>query len=231
MKKWLTSFVLALVAAYPLAGFGQTSVEKDPAYLPIDKVLDLKTIRPEVNLNLPRFLLKDALSELNGSTNGSPVEGLDIAELIKDVKLIRVVVIELNQSNRPAVDKAVKALQSELEKKWTTIISVPEEKEHVGVYAMSDAAGESTTGLAVLVFDEGDAVIGNIVGNVSIGKLLKLASQSGKIPKDVLKKLQGIGTQTKEASGAKADESARTKADSAAPKTPAEDSPAKESRL
>src|SRR5215831_9433495 len=190
MKKWITSLLLGLLTVYPLAAFGQTSVEKDPAYLPIDKVLDLKTIQPEVNLNLPRFLLKDALSELNSSTNGSPIEGIDIADLIKDVKLIRVVVIEANQTNRPALDKAVKTLRTELEKKWTTIISVPEEKEHVGVYAMSDPAGESTTGLAVLVYDHNDAVIGNIVGHVSVGKLIKIASQSGKVPQDFLKKLQ-----------------------------------------
>ena len=219
--------MLALLTAYPLAGFGEASVENDPAYLPIDKVLDLKTIRPEVNVNLPHFLLKDALAELNGSTNGPAVEGIDIADLIKDVKLIRVVVIEVNQSNRPAVDKAVKALQSELEKKWTTIVSVPEEKEHVGVYAMSDPAGESTTGLAVLVFDGNDAVIGNIVGRVSIGKLIKIASQSGKVPKDLLKKLQGIGNQTKEPPGAKADDGPKTKTDSKAPKAPAENSSAR----
>ena len=222
MKKWIAPFMLALLTAYPRAGFGQTSVETDPAYLPIDKVLDLKTIRPEVNLNLPRFLLKDALSELSG--DASPIEGLDIAELIKDVKLIRVVVIEVNKTNRPAVDKAVKALQSELEKKWTTIVSVPEEKEHVGVYAMSDPAGESTTGLAVLVFDGSDAVIGNIVGHVSIGKLIKIASQSGKVPKDLLKKLQRLGNETKEPPAGKGDDGPKIKADSAASKTPAEDS-------
>src|SRR5215469_12113247 len=136
MKKWIASFMLVLLSAYPLAAFGESAVQKDPAYLPIDEVLDLKTIRPEVNLNLPRFLLKDALSELNSSTNGSPIEGMDIADLVKDVKLIRVVVIAANQTNRPALDKAFKALRTQLEKKWTTIISVPEAKEHVGVYAM-----------------------------------------------------------------------------------------------
>jgi len=223
MKKWIASFMLVVLTAYPLVGLGQTSsVEKDPAYLPIDNVLDLKTIRPDVNLNLPRFLLKDALSELSG--DASPIQGIDIAELIKDVKLIRVVVIEVNKTNRPAVDKAVKALQSELEKKWTTIISVPEEKEHVGVYAMSDPAGESTTGLAVLVFDGNDAVIGNIVGHVSIGKLIKIASQSGKVPKDLLKKLQRLGNETKEPPAGKGDDSPKTKAESAASKTQAEDS-------
>jgi hypothetical protein len=227
MKKWIISFMLVLLTAYPLAGFGQTSVENDPAYLPIDKVLDLKTIRPEVNLNLPRFLLKDALSELNSTTNGSAVEGIDIADLIKEVKLIRVVVIEVNKTNRAAVDKAVKALQNELEKKWTTIVSVPEEKEHVGIYAMSDPAGESTTGLAILVFDGKDAVIGNIVGRVSIGKLMKVASQSGKFPKDFLKKLQGVGNQTNEPPATKADDNPKTNAETAAPKAPTDDSSAK----
>jgi len=227
MKKWIISFMLVLLTAYPLAGFGQTSVENDPAYLPIDKVLDLKTIRPEVNLNLPRFLLKDALSELNSTTNGSAVEGIDIADLIKEVKLIRVVVIEVNKTNRAAVDKAVKALQNELEKKWTTIVSVPEEKEHVGIYAMSDPPGESTTGLAILVFDGKDAVIGNIVGRVSIGKLMKVASQSGKFPKDFLKKLQGVGNQTNEPPATKADDNPKTNAETAAPKAPTDDSSAK----
>jgi len=223
MKKWLTRFVLVLLTACPLASFGQTRVEKDPAYLPIDEVLDLKTIRPEVNLNLPRFLLKDALSELNGSTNGSPIEGVDIADLIKDVKLIRVVVIEANQTNRPALDKALKALRSQLEKKWTTIVSVPEDKEHVGVYAMSDPAGESTTGLAVLIYDDSDVVIGNIVGHIAIGKLIKIASQSGKVPKDLLKKLQTLGNQTKESPATKADDGPKANTDSAAAHAPAED--------
>jgi Domain of unknown function (DUF4252) len=219
MKKYIASFMLALLTAYPLAGFGQSSVEKDPAYLPIDKVLDLKTIRPEVNINLPRFLLKDALTELNGAGTNSALDGIDIADLIKDVKLIRVVVIEANQTNRPALDKAVKALRDELEKKWTAIVSVPE--DNVGVYAMSDPAGESTTGLAVLVYDGGDAVIANVVGHVSIGKLIKLASQSDKVPKDFLKKLQGVANQTKEA---KSGDGSSANAAGAGPKKPAEDS-------
>jgi hypothetical protein len=223
MKKWISSFLLAIVAAYPLAAFGQTSVEKDPAYLPIDEVLDLKTIRPEVNLNLPRFLLKDALSELNSSTNSSPIEGQDIVDLIKDVKLIRVVVIAANQTNRPALDKALKTLRTQLEKKWTTIVSVPEDKDHVGVYAMSDPAGESTTGLAVLVADGDDVVIGNIVGHIAIGKLIKIASQSGKVPKDLLKKLQTLGNPTKDSTAAKTDEDPKATAGSSVRKAVAED--------
>jgi len=223
MKKLITSFMLALLTACPLAAIGESHVEKDPAYLPIDEVLDLKTIRPEVNLNLPRFLLKDALSELAASTNGSPIEGMDMADLIKDVKLIRVVVIEANQTNRPALDKALKTLRGQLEKKWTTIVSVPEEKEHVGIYAMSDPTGESTSGLAVLVYDDSDVVIANIVGHIAIGKLMKAASQSGKVPKDLLKKLQALGNQTKDSPDAKSDAGPKAGADGAAQKNAGED--------
>src|SRR5947209_1065502 len=115
MKPFIASFALVLLTAFPLAAAGQTnSLEKDPAYLPIDKAIDLKMIRPEVNINLPRFLLKDALSELNGAAGISLGDGADLADLIKDVKLIRVVVIEANQTNRPALEKAVKALRGEL---------------------------------------------------------------------------------------------------------------------
>ena len=227
MKKFISSCMLALIAAYPVAAFGQAgAVEDDPAYLPIDKVLDLKTIRPEVNLNLPRFLLKDAVAELNAAgTNALALGGLDIADLIKDVKLIRVVVIEGNKTNRPALDKGVKALRADLEKKWTAIVTVPE--DNVGIYAMSDPGGQSTAGLAVLVYDGDDAVIGNIVGHVSVGKLVRVATQSGKLPKDLLKKLQGLGNQSNEPPAAKSGDGPRTNATAAAPKAAAEDSAAK----
>src|SRR5215471_5439831 len=113
MKKFIASLILTVLTAYPMAGFCQTDIENDPAYLPIDKVLDLKTIRPEVNVNLPRFLLKDMVSDLNSANGGSPgLEGLGLADLVKDVKLIRVVVIAVNETNRPTVDKAVKTLRT-----------------------------------------------------------------------------------------------------------------------
>jgi hypothetical protein len=93
-----------------------------------------------------------------------------------------------------ALDKAVKTLRADLDAKWTPIVTVPE--ENVGVYALSDSSGESMAGLAVLVYDGGNAVIGNVVGHVSIGKLIKIAAQSDKLPKDVLLKLQGLGKQS-----------------------------------
>ncbi len=63
-------------------------------------------------------------------------------------------------------------------------------------------------------------------GRILIGKLVKIASQSGKLPKDLLKKLQGLGNQTKEPPAAKAGNSPKSNADSAAPKTAADHSSA-----
>ncbi len=198
MKRLLYSLTLAFLTAAPLASFGQPSWQKDPAYLPIDKALDLKTIKPEVNVNLPRFLLQNVISGLtNGPSGPLAGTGIDLADLLKDVKLIRVVVIEANKNDREALDQGVKTLRAELESKWIPIVSVPE--NNVGVYAMGNASGDSMAGLAVLVYDHGEAVIGNVVGQVSIGKLIQMAThmrglQHGKL-QALLQNLGGMGGQ------------------------------------
>jgi hypothetical protein len=196
MKRLAKILGLTLVALYPAFTQAQNGLEKDPAYLAIDDAIDLKTIRPEVNVNLPRFLLQDALSEFNGGTD-DPLAGtgINIADLVKDIKLIRVVVIQAKETNRVELDKGLATLRATLESKWTAIATVPE--ENVGVYALSDASGEKMMGLAVLVQDKSEAVIANIVGRVSIGKIVKLASQSNKFPKDLLKKLMKAGNPEK----------------------------------
>ncbi len=196
MNKLIYSLTLAFITASPLAGFGQPSWEKDPSYLPIDKVLDLKTIKPEVNVNLPRFLLQNVVSGLtNGPSGPLAGTGIDLADLLKDVKLIRVVVIEGKKNDREALNKGVKALRTELESKWTPIVSVPQ--DNVGVYAMGNASGDSMAGLAVLVYDHGEAVIGNVVGQISIGKLIQMAAHMRSLPgrklHALLQNLGGMG--------------------------------------
>lgn len=186
MKKLIAICTLAFIAACPTTMLAQANLESDPAYLAIDKAFDLKTIKPEVNINLPKFLLKDALADLDGIKGAN----INIAELIQDVKLIRVIVMEGKKTNNDAVEKGVAALKATLDTKWTPIVAVAEDSEKVGIYAISDASGESIAGLAVLIHEKGgDAVIGNIVGKVSLGKIVKAASQMDKFPKDLLQKL------------------------------------------
>jgi len=191
MKKLIAILTLAFIAACPARVIAQSNLENDPAYLAIDKAFDFKTIKPEVNINLPKFLLKDALADLDGGKNDPFAgSGINISELIQDIKLIRVVVMEANKTNSEAVAKGIETLRSTLEKKWTPIAVVAEENEKVGIYAISDPTGESIAGLAVLIHEkDGEAVIANIVGRVSLGKVVKAASQMNKFPKDLLKKL------------------------------------------
>lgn len=199
LKTHVSILLLVLAAAVPPRGRAESGLTADPAYLPIEKAIDLKTIRPEVNVNLPRFLLMDAVSELNGGTNDPfAAVGLNLADLVKEVKLIRVVVIEGNKTNKTALAAGVASLRELLESKWTPVATVP--AENVGVYAMGDASGEALSGLAVLVHDGGDAVIANIVGRVSLGKLVKAASRFDKFPKDLLQKLISTGGEPKEKS-------------------------------
>ena len=197
MKKLVALLTLAAIAVCPLVGFAEPDVKDDPAYLPIDKVLDLKATPPQVDVNLPGFLLKDALSGLtstNPGASGGGAMGLsksDLADLVKDVKLIRVLVFEGNKSNRTALAKSMKPLQDDLEDKWTALVHVKDGGDNVGVYVKGDASGDSLAGLAVLVHDggDGDTVLVNVVGHVSLGKLMKFASQSGKLTPDLLKQL------------------------------------------
>ena len=228
MKKLITILTLMIVAACPIAVFGQTDLEKEPAYLPIDKYLDLKAIPPQVNVNLPRFLLKDAISDL--STNEAFVNsGIDLADLAKDVKLIRVVVIEADEKKHEELDKGVKKLRAELDAKWTPIVTITE-GSIVGIYAKGDPSGDSVAGVAVLVADGHDVVIGNLVGRVSIGKLLAVAKKSKQFPKDFFKNLPMGGEQSKDKPATKSDKTdsgAKSKAPEEAPE-PAPKAVAKE---
>lgn len=192
MKKLIAILAFAALAACPLAGHAENSIESDPAYLPIDKVLDLKANPPQVNVNLPRFLLNDALSGLTNMPGRDVPK--DLPEILKDVKLIRVVVMDSGKTNHAELKKSLKALHSMLDSKWTSIVSVPE--SNVGIYVMGDPSGESMAGLTVLVDSDDQVVIVNIVGRVSIGKLIQFAGKMDKLPKGLLKQFQGANGQT-----------------------------------
>lgn len=188
------TLALSLALTNPLLAQKHASIEDHPAYLNIDAALDLKVIKPAVNVNLPRFLLNSALSEFDGG-EGDPIAslGINLKELTQDVKLIRVVVLEANDDTKAAITKGLAQLRNELESTWTPIVAAP--AENVFVYARSDEAGEDLAGLALLVSDGDETVIGNLVGNVPIGKIARIAAKMGgeMIPAEVLQALGGFG--------------------------------------
>ena len=170
--------LIALLIACPIFSQAQQSLKSDPAYLKIDDAIDLNVIKPEVNVNLPKFLLKNAASEFNGGPEDPFGKvGINVNELIQDIKLIRIVVIEGNKDNSAQIAKGSAMLRSQLEKNWMPIVNIPD--DNVGIYAMSDKSGEEMAGLALLINDGDEAIIGNIVGNIPLGKVLKIAASMG----------------------------------------------------
>lgn len=176
MNKRIASLTLALVTALPTLATAQSEIEKDPAFLPIDKVIDLKSIVPEVNVNLPRFLLMDAASGIElPEDNPFAAAGTSIREILEGIKLVRVVILEAEESKRAELDKGVAKLRKQLEDSWIALVSIPE--DNIGIYAISDPSGETMAGLAILISDGGEVIFANIVGKVSIGKVMRVASQ------------------------------------------------------
>ncbi|MBT5708213.1 MAG: DUF4252 domain-containing protein [Verrucomicrobia bacterium] len=169
---------IAMLLTGPIVGAAQSALKADPAYLRIDEAINLSIAKPEVNVNPPKFLLTNAASEFKGGPDDPFAKiGINVNDLIKDIKLIRVMVIEASKESEAHLNKGTAKLRSDLESNWTSIVSVPE--DNVGIYAMSDKSGENMAGLALLINDGGDVIIGNVVGNLPIGKILKIAASMG----------------------------------------------------
>jgi hypothetical protein len=170
--------LIAMLLSGPIVGAAQGALKADPAYLRIDDAINLSIAKPEVNVNLPKFLLTNAASEFKGGPDDPFAKiGINVNDLIKDIKLIRVMVIEASEESEAHLNKATAKLRADLESNWISIVSVP--GDNVGIYAMSDKSGENMAGLALLINDGGDVIIGNVVGNLPIGKILKIAASMG----------------------------------------------------
>lgn len=178
MNKLRKIVVLSMLLSGPIVGVAQGALKADPAYLRIDETINLSIAKPEVSVNLPKFLLTNAASEFKGGPDDPFAKiGIDLNDLIKDIKLIRVMVIEASEESKAHLNKATAKLRSDLEANWMSIVTVPE--DNVGIYAMSDQSGEKMAGLALLINDGGDVIVGNVVGNLPIGKILKIAASMG----------------------------------------------------
>ena len=174
----------------------------NPAYLNIDQAFDFSKIQPTVNVNMPKFLLDNMLSQLDGGPEDPFAgTGINIADLTKGIQLIRVVVFEVKDpAMQNVVNSGVEKLKKSMSSKWMPIVNVPD--GNVTVFAMPDETGKRLAGLAMMVAEKNSAVIGNIVGEVQIGKIIAAAGkmagagEGGQQAKEALQKLlQGMEPQ------------------------------------
>lgn len=112
----------------------------------------------------------------------------EVAELLRSLKLVRVNVFKLDDTNRAEVQKRITGLRAELTaQKWEQLVSVRDKKEDVGVY-IKTRGEEAIEGVVVSVFDgKNEAVLVNIVGDLKPEQLGMLAD---KFNIDPLKKAQ-----------------------------------------
>ncbi len=102
------------------------------------------------------------------------------AELIGNLKRIRVNVIGMDDSNRADTVGKIEAVRRNLESQgWTQIVTVREKDDGDNVDVHVKQHGEDTIdGLVVTVIDhKGEAVFVNIVGNISADQLGKIADK------------------------------------------------------
>lgn len=153
----------------------------DRAYLNIDAIIDYSIAPPEVNINLPPFLLNSLKSDL---AEQQP----ELAEITEGINSIRVLVIPRNDENSAHLAEAYDQIHTLLEKDWTPILSVPE--ENLGIYAISDETGLEMAGIAGMISAEDNFIVINLAGKISLGKLLKIAHNMDAI--DLESILQGF---------------------------------------
>ncbi|MBA4137102.1 MAG: hypothetical protein C0518_07280 [Opitutus sp.] len=159
----------ALSCALAASSFAATD---EPGYVDIGKLLP-STKGEFVEVNLSPALLKFAARI---AKHHEP----DAAEIVGDIKRIRVNVVDLDDSNRAETIAKIEGVRAQLEEKgWTKMVTVRErdDGDNVAVFAkMRD--DESIDGLVVTVINrQGEAVFVNIVGNINPDKIAMLAEK------------------------------------------------------
>ena len=104
----------------------------------------------------------------------------EAAEMIRNLKSIRVNVVGLDDSNRAATVAQIESVRRKLESQgWTKLVTVREKNDGDNVDVHIKQHGEEAIdGLVVTVIDrKGEAVFVNIVGNINADQIAQLAEK------------------------------------------------------
>lgn len=104
----------------------------------------------------------------------------ETADLIRNLKSIRVNVVGLDDSNRAATVEQIESVRRKLEAQgWTKMVTVREKNggDNVDIH-VKQRGEEAIDGLVVTVIDKkGEAVFVNIVGNINADQIAKIADK------------------------------------------------------
>ncbi len=159
--------ILAAVAAANLPG-----AEPSPGYVDFGKLVPAAEGK-FVEVNLSEGLLKFAASICSH-------EEPQAAEMLRNLKHVRVNVIELNDANRAATIERVKTVRQELEAQgWAQVVNVREAPKGDDVQVYTKTRGdEAIEGLAVTIIDnQHEVVLVNVVGDIKPDQIASLAER------------------------------------------------------
>ena len=180
MKNLIRSSLAAATLSLALTTIS-FAAETEPGFVDIGQLMP--SAKGEfVEVNLTSGMLKFAAKL---ATRHDP----EAAELIANLKRIRVNVIGMDDSNRAATTAKIESVRRTLEAQgWTQMVTVREKDEgdNVDVH-VKQRGDDAIDGLVVTVIDrKGEAVFVNIVGNINADQLSKIAD---KFDIDPLKKV------------------------------------------
>lgn len=164
---------VALVSALSLALAAVVhAAESEPGFIDIGKLMP-SAKGQFVEVNLSPGLLKFAARI---AAHQEP----EAAELIGNLKRIRVNVVGLDESNRSGNIEKIEAVRRTLEAQgWTQMVTVREKDggDNVDIH-VKQRGEDAIDGLVITVIDhKGEAVFVNIVGNISADQLAKIADK------------------------------------------------------
>ncbi len=171
MKNLLRSSLAAATLSLALTTFASAAENQSGA-------IDIGQLMPSakgefVEINLSSAMLKFAARI---AARQEP----EAAELIRNLKSIRVNVVGLDDSNRDSTIEQIEGVRRKLEAQgWTKMVTVREKNggDNVDVHVMQRGE-EAIDGLVVTVLDKkGEAVFVNIVGNINADQIAQIADK------------------------------------------------------
>jgi hypothetical protein len=171
MKNLLRSSLAAATLSLALTTFA-SAADTQPGAIDIGQLMP--SAKGEfVEINLSSAMLKFAARI---AARQEP----EAAELIRNLKSIRVNVVGLDDSNRAGTIEQIEGVRRKLEAQgWTKMVTVREKNggDNVDVHVMQRGE-ESIDGLVVTVLDKkGEAVFVNIVGNINADQIAQIADK------------------------------------------------------
>jgi hypothetical protein len=160
-------------ATLSLASLASLSAADEPGYFDFGKFAvgsDSKFVEVNLQSGLIKFAAKLAASH-------EP----DAAELLKNIRHVRVNVVGLDASNQASTLARMESIRSDLEKKgWEKIVTArdPKAKGSDDVAVFVKSTDETIQGIVVTVVEhKGTAVFVNVVGNIRAEELAKLGEK------------------------------------------------------